>query len=190
MPIFNALSQINLNVPYIMPPSMPYPSNPFTLEFLGQHFSNNAVTQTMFQSLADESPYKQVVSQTGLSQLKYAYFEDETHETKTCPISGDDFEDGEKIVILPCDHTFSEAAIMRWITEENATCPICRFKLEAREVRVEEDEEEEEEHVHPVTPRQRQGAMPFTDLVGAVQRSYDRIEEEHLQSAILNSLRD
>ena len=186
MPIFNALSQLNLNLPYTFPPNMPYPGNPFTIDFLSQPSPNHAVTQTMFRSLGDESPYKQVVSQTGLSQLKYTFFDDETHETKGCPISGDEFEEGERIVTLPCDHTFSEAAIMRWITEENATCPICRFELEAREVRVEASgEDDEEEHALPV---QRRGAWPLADLVSAVQRSYDSIEEEHLQSAILNSL--
>jgi hypothetical protein len=142
----------------------------------------------MFQSLGDESPYKQVVSQKGLSQLKYAFFENETHETKICPISGDDFEEGEQIVILPCEHTFSEASIMRWITEENASCPVCRFELEAQEVRIEASEEEE--HALPGSPVQQRGTVPFADIVHAVQQSYDHFEEEQLQSAILNSLRD
>lgn len=196
IPAFNALSQLNLNLPYLFPPNtllnnpfhlhLPF-SPPPALDFLNQQPLNHAVAQTMFQSLGDESPYKQVASRKGLAQLKYVYFDDETCETKNCPISGDEFEEGERIVILPCEHTFSEDAIMRWITEENASCPVCRFQLEAKEVRIEADEEAG--HALPASPNQQPEAVPpFADLVNALQRSYDQFEEEQLQSAILNSL--
>ena len=45
------------------------------------------------------------------------------------------FEEGEIVTLLPCNHAFSPDAIKKWLENEKAECPICRFKLPSKEVR-------------------------------------------------------
>ena len=40
-----------------------------------------------------------------------------------------DFEDDQDVILLPCNHCFIPEAIEKWLQEEKAECPICRFKL-------------------------------------------------------------
>ena len=51
-----------------------------------------------------------------------------------CGIWQEDFEEGDDIKILPCKHAFKAEAIMKWLTEEKAECPICRYALESKEI--------------------------------------------------------
>jgi hypothetical protein len=150
--------------------------------------SNDIINETLFQSLNDELPYKKVVSEKGISQLKYEYFNNNIYETKTCPISGEDFEHDQLIVILPCEHIFSEVPIMKWLTKENASCPICRFQLESKEIRTEEPNSNTLPTSLPTLPSLESDFTSFEILVNAAQRYYDQIEQEQLQLAIVSSL--
>jgi hypothetical protein len=51
-----------------------------------------------------------------------------------CGIWQEEFEAGEAIKVLPCNHAFRAEAITKWLTTEKAECPMCRFKLESKEV--------------------------------------------------------
>jgi len=46
-----------------------------------------------------------------------------------CPISIKDFDNNDKIVILPCNHIFIEDKIKLWLTKSSNNCPICRKKV-------------------------------------------------------------
>lgn len=46
-----------------------------------------------------------------------------------CPISIKDFDNNDKIVILPCNHIFIEDKIKFWLTKSSNNCPICRKKV-------------------------------------------------------------
>ena len=50
-------------------------------------------------------------------------------ETKECPITMVEFEDGDNIVVLPCKHEFIRESIQQWVTKECANCPVCRHSL-------------------------------------------------------------
>ena len=39
-----------------------------------------------------------------------------------------------EIIKLPCNHSFIPDAIEKWLKEENAICPICRYTLDSKEV--------------------------------------------------------
>ena len=57
-----------------------------------------------------------------------------------CPICIDNFEDGERIRVLPkCKHGFHTDCLMPWLTERQGCCPLCK-----RSVLGPDDEESEQ----------------------------------------------
>ena len=46
----------------------------------------------------------------------------------TCSVCKEDFDIGNKIMDLPCNHYFHEECIMPWLNQHDS-CPICRFEL-------------------------------------------------------------
>ena len=48
----------------------------------------------------------------------------ETNTTR-CTICMDDFNTGDSMEVLPCDHMFHSACIEQWLTK-NCVCPVCR----------------------------------------------------------------
>ena len=50
-----------------------------------------------------------------------------TKSCTTCSICIDDFEEGEKLRLLPrCGHLFHTDCILPWLTERKACCPLCK----------------------------------------------------------------
>ena len=58
----------------------------------------------------------------------------------SCSICLDEYEPGEQIRVLPCQHTFHSNCIFPWLTERSPTCPLCKAMFEA----VQYDEEDGE----------------------------------------------
>lgn len=52
-----------------------------------------------------------------------------------CPITLEDFYEGEIVSKLPCNHIFKTDAIENWLSTQKAECPVCRFKMPSIEVR-------------------------------------------------------
>ena len=95
------------------------------------------------RSLYDARPVKHVIDVAdGESDEKHGIremtYDPETAEelkiNTTCGIWQEEFEKGEPIKVLPCNHAFKADAITKWLTTEKAECPMCRFKLESKEV--------------------------------------------------------
>lgn len=90
------------------------------------------------RSLNDKSQYKKIISEEGLAQLTTIKYDKNKENTITsCPIMCVDFEDSEEITQLPCHHYFNQTAILKWLKEEKAECPVCRFQLKYNEVKIE-----------------------------------------------------
>lgn len=85
------------------------------------------------QTLYDESPIKNVVSEKGKEQLKKIKYSKDVCNNTSCAILHIDFEEDEEIIVLPCNHGFNSEAITKWVSDEKAECPICRFKLDSIE---------------------------------------------------------
>ncbi|KAL5615111.1 hypothetical protein BROUX41_005171 [Berkeleyomyces rouxiae] len=46
-----------------------------------------------------------------------------------CSICTDDFQVGEDVRVLPCDHKFHPACVDPWLLNVSGTCPLCRLDL-------------------------------------------------------------
>jgi hypothetical protein len=102
-----------------------------------------AAVAVLARSLYDARPVKHVIDVAdGESDEKHGIremtYDPETAEelkiNTACGIWQEEFEKGEAIKVLPCNHAFKAEAITKWLTTEKAECPMCRFKLESKEV--------------------------------------------------------
>jgi hypothetical protein len=149
-----------------------------------------------YENIYNPPAYKNLLSEEGrksLTSVRYIKSESKYH---TCPILFVEFEEGEEITELPCNHRFNGGAIEKWLTEEKAECPVCRMGLEHTTI--------------PETPRHPIENIPImTDidaalaLIDSINRAtnMNRIyeyrsarvmdeDDDELQEAIIASLND
>lgn len=50
---------------------------------------------------------------------------------ETCTICLEDYEDGEELRVLPCEHRFHAACIDPWLTTRVPVCPVCKMDVRA-----------------------------------------------------------
>jgi len=91
------------------------------------------------QSFADSNQnlYKKIISKEGEKQITHEHYDPTIHKVNSCPITQNNFNIGQAIAILPCGHIFELEAINHWLLNEKANCPVCRYKLKSKEVRIE-----------------------------------------------------
>jgi hypothetical protein len=97
----------------------------------------NSVIQRSFND--DKTVFKHVISDEGKKLLKSVLYSSLDTEENKCTIMQEVFEDNTKVIELPCKHLFCEEAIIHWVENESATCPVCRTKLPSKEIRVEKN---------------------------------------------------
>ena len=159
----------------------------------------------------DKNPIKNVLSVDGEQKIETVEFDPEIYpDINCCPITIKEFKKGDMISKLPCSHLFNTDAILKWLKEEKAECPICRFKLESIEKKLErsdssnntiQDGEGIRLHTvyrpHPSTRAMhafRPPRMPRrnhnTHLRRLMLSRHEQEEQEELQAALLASLED
>ena len=106
----------------------------------GDDMEQAGAAAVLARSLYDVRPVKHVVDiadgeKHGIREM--AYNKETAEEMKintACGIWQEEFEPGQAIKILPCNHAFDAEAITKWLTTEKAECPMCRFTLKSKEV--------------------------------------------------------
>jgi len=100
---------------------------------------NNNIRTLLRETLGeDKSPIKYVLSTDGEQKIETVEFDPEIYpDINCCPITIKEFKKGDIISKLPCNHLFNTDAILKWLKEEKAECPICRFKLDSIEKKLE-----------------------------------------------------
>ena len=79
--------------------------------------------------------YKKVTKDKVIENIKKIKYEKHFNQ-KECPIMMVEFEEGEEISQLPCNHLFNTEALTRWLKNESYKCPVCRHELEFKEVKI------------------------------------------------------
>jgi Ring finger domain len=64
-------------------------------------------------------------------------------ELSDCSICLDDYQAGDRLRCLPCNHAFHAKCIAKWLSERSATCPLC--KAEICDDQPEEDENDDDD---------------------------------------------
>ncbi len=128
----------------------------------------------------DKPKYKHVLSAAGKEQVKIVKYNPETFKEQTmCPIMQESFTKDEDISLLPCNHIFKTEAIMNWLEKEKACCPLCRHKLESKEIEKEAE------------PRAASSSgFTIRNLLQYIEQREEEREEADIQHAIMESLRD
>ena len=92
-----------------------------------QNLEQIAIEESMQQN--PEYYIKKVISEEGLKTIKKIRFNSIQHTDTFCPITQEEFNNNEEILELPCKHYFSSYAILNWLHNEKAECPLCRYKF-------------------------------------------------------------
>ena len=98
--------------------------------------TNSNATNVMETSLYERSPVRCVITPDAMRNLLLLRH-DAPYNNKCCPITQDEFVEGDAVLVLPCGHAFFRDAIQTWLETERAECPVCRYALPSHEVMTE-----------------------------------------------------
>lgn len=147
--------------------------------------TTGSLSSIIEQSFHEKPQYKHILSEEGAKQITYTTYAKEKGQNAICAITREEFAEGDDIAILPCRHVFSRAAINQWLQTKKAECPICRFKLESKEVKEETENIEGPQTI--IIPRFRNMQQMIFNLIN---NSIDTEEDDAIQRAIIASLQD
>jgi hypothetical protein len=110
-------------------------------------FSHENEESILNQSLYEKNPIKHVISEKGKEELTKCKYKDALNKKNytCCCITQDEFLDDDDIIQLPCEHCFFPEPIIKWLTEESSTCPMCKTSLDSVEVKNENKTEDNDE---------------------------------------------
>ena len=164
---------------------------------------NNIVNRVINESFRDKPKYKNVLSEEGEKQIKRVNYDPTQHTNHICPIYHTEFIKDQIVSQLPCNHIFTPDGIERWLKNENAICPICRYELSSCEKREEDNVIEENLNtgyvINDISYNLEFPSINNTNVNNAnlwnrfsyiVSREIILQEEEILQETILNSIVD
>jgi hypothetical protein len=145
---------------------------------------NTLMQRTLFDPM--QNAYKNVLSEEGEGEIKKVIYKKENYPNESCPITMIDFEEGNEVSQLPCGHIFNNDAILRWLKDEKASCPVCRKPLSSKEVKKEHNQPQLNSPIS-IAPVRRNRQNFFRNYI---DRQIEREENDMLQAAIMASLQD
>ncbi|XP_074047184.1 E3 ubiquitin-protein ligase RNF13 isoform X2 [Macrotis lagotis] len=95
-------------------------------------------------------------------------------EYDVCAICLDEYEDGDKLRILPCSHAYHCKCVDPWLTKTKKTCPVCKQKVVPSQGDSDSDTDssQEENEVSEHTPLLRSLASVNAQSFGALSESH------------------
>ena len=152
----------------------------------------NTIESILQQSMYDPSQnmFKKVLSKEGENSVKKVIYKKDTFPNDSCPVTLTDFKEGDEVSQLPCGHIFVPEAVIKWLKDEKASCPVCRKPLASKEVK--------KEFSKPTVYPSSNTRIPMTNsrlagreiLTTFITTQIQREAEAELQAAIIARLRD
>lgn len=91
---------------------------------------NDDMTQALNNSFETmEEIKKPTISEEGKQQIKIVEYKSGEYDISSCPITTEEFKEGNTISLLPCSHIFDTDAINHWLENINGVCPLCRYQF-------------------------------------------------------------
>lgn len=128
--LFNRQPRYTMNPVSVLSESFIYSNT--MLEILQDAMEEQILNEALQASLEEIQPEeKHLLSETGKKNIKHFHYDSDIHTNfKECPISMEEFQKGDQLSQLPCEHVFLKDNIMKWLNEECARCPVCRNELD------------------------------------------------------------
>ncbi|XP_048475965.1 E3 ubiquitin-protein ligase RNF13-like [Rhincodon typus] len=103
---------------------------------------------------------------------------------EVCAICLDEYEDGDKLRILPCSHAYHCKCVDTWLTQTKKTCPVCKQRVLRSTADSEsgsdvEDYPEGDERQSERTPLLQAGSSSATQSFGSIANSPTQHRGEH-----------
>ncbi|KAA0191278.1 hypothetical protein HAZT_HAZT010081 [Hyalella azteca] len=76
-----------------------------------------------------------------------------------CAICLDDYLDGDKLRILPCNHAYHSRCIDPWLTKRRRVCPVCKQKVRTAGEPLDDSDDEDLDHVTERAPLLQQATQ-------------------------------
>ena len=156
----------------------------------GSQDEGAAHTQQVEMSKQTGTPEAAISTDTGTAANTTNNDQSQNAEHVACSICTEDFEQGQDIRVLPCDHKFHPACVDPWLLDVSGTCPLCRVDLRPQEERRsadgnEHDAERNSREGEPLPPplgqnrnRRRDTILNFLDR----RRMQDSSQEERISA--------
>lgn len=100
-------------------------------------------------------------------------------EYDVCAVCLDEYEEGDKLRILPCSHAYHCKCVDPWLTKTKKTCPVCKQKVvpSQGDSDTDSDSSQEDEVVTEHTPLIRPLTSISTQSFGAMSDSHQNIAD-------------
>ncbi|KAJ1088288.1 hypothetical protein NDU88_001446 [Pleurodeles waltl] len=100
-------------------------------------------------------------------------------EYDVCAVCLDEYEEGDKLRILPCSHAYHCRCVDPWLTKTKKTCPVCKQKVvpSQEDSDTDSDSSQEDEAVTEHTPLIRPLTSISTQSFGAMSDSHQNIAD-------------
>jgi len=99
-----------------------------------------ALPEVIYRNDDKEKPFKESIETSSSSSDNGDESGTIFDHYNSCSICLEDFESGEKLLLLPkCQHYFHSTCIIPWLTERHPTCPLCKTNVKEGLKQYEED---------------------------------------------------
>ncbi|KAF2032307.1 hypothetical protein EK21DRAFT_60911 [Setomelanomma holmii] len=88
-----------------------------------------------------------------------------TDENLGCSICTEDFEKGQDLRVLPCDHKFHPECVDPWLLNVSGTCPLCRVDLRPVTSHDSSASHDSNELAPPLNPEPERHRSAFRDIL-------------------------